>query len=59
VGLLKKARTHGSLFKLCSPRPAIQELFKVMRLNEILEIHPDVKTALGSFKSANAPKPAT
>lgn len=56
VGLLKKARARGTTFKLCSLTEGIQELFDVMRLTKIFEIHPGVEQALASFKDATRPK---
>ena len=52
VGLLKKARARGSIFKLCSLTEAIGELFDVMRLTKIFDIHPGVEQAAVSFKTA-------
>jgi len=52
VGLLKKARGKGSTLKLCALREPIQELFDVMRLTKIFDIHPGVKEAADSFNSA-------
>lgn len=56
VGLLKKARARNTAFKLCSLTEGIQELFDVMRLTKIFEIHPGVDQAVASFKAAPAPK---
>jgi anti-sigma B factor antagonist len=51
VGLLKKARGKNSTLKLCALREPIQELFDVMRLTKIFDIHPAVTEAVQSFKS--------
>jgi len=56
VGLLKKARARNTAFKLCSLTEGIQELFEVMRLTKIFEIHPGVEQALASFQATPAPK---
>ena len=56
VGLLKKARARNTAFKLCSLTEGIQELFEVMRLTKIFEIHPGVDQALASFKAPTTPK---
>ncbi len=49
VGLLKKSKSKGSTLKLCGLREPIQELFDVMKLTQIFEIHPAVKDAVESF----------
>ncbi len=50
VGLLKKSKSKGSTLKLCSLREPIQELFDVMKLTQIFEIHASVKEATDSFQ---------
>ncbi|MBI4605579.1 MAG: STAS domain-containing protein [Planctomycetes bacterium] len=66
VGLLKKARSRESVLKLCGLRDPIHELFEVMRLDKIFEIHGTAKDATDSFKGAaraagvsSAPAPGT
>ena len=54
VGLLKKARSRGSCLKLCSLQECIQELFEVMRLTRIFDIHPGVTEAVASFQGGPA-----
>jgi len=49
VGLLKKARSRESTLKLCGLREAIQELFDVMKLTKIFEIHTGSREAVASF----------
>jgi anti-sigma B factor antagonist len=61
VGLLKRARARSSTLKLCALQTPIQELFEVMRLTRIFEIHGSVTEAIESFKAdpGDAPKPKT
>jgi anti-anti-sigma factor len=54
VGLLKKSRKVNGQFKLCCLQEAILELFEVMRLTKIFEIHENVEAALQSFPAAVA-----
>ncbi len=54
VGLLKKTKANGGQFKLCSLQDAISELFEVMRLHMIFEIHPAVEDALEAFRKEGA-----
>ncbi len=49
VGLLKKSRKTNGVFKLCSLQDSIKELFQVMRLDKIFEIHDSQDTALAAF----------
>ncbi|MBN1420787.1 MAG: STAS domain-containing protein [Planctomycetes bacterium] len=49
VGLLKKSKRQGGAFKLCSLQPPILELFEVMKLTKIFEIHVDEAEALQTF----------
>ena len=49
VGLLKKSRKVGGLFRLCCLKETIQELFEVMRLNKIFEIFEGQEEAIASF----------
>lgn len=49
VGLLKKSRRSGGLFKLCRLQEAIFELFEVMRLTKIFEIFETEEAAVKSF----------
>lgn len=55
VGLLKRARGRESILKLCGLREAILELFEVMKLTKIFDIHPGAKEAVASFNCAASP----
>lgn len=56
VGLLKKARAHGTTLKLCSLQEPIAELFDVLRLTSIFEVHRSVAEAVTSFKAKGESK---
>jgi anti-sigma B factor antagonist len=58
VGLLKKARAHGTTLKLCSLQESIAELFDVLRLTSIFEVHRSVTEAVASFKAKGEAKKA-
>jgi anti-sigma B factor antagonist len=53
VSLLKKSRTRGGCLKLCNLREPIQELFEVMRLDKIFEVHTSVPEGVASFDAVN------
>ncbi len=52
VALLKKAMAGGGYLYLAGLRAEIQELFEVMRLNQIFRIFPAVPEALAAFENA-------
>ncbi len=54
VGLLKKSRRANGKFRLCCLQESILELFEVMRLTAIFEIHETREEAVASFAPAGA-----
>ena len=56
VGLLKKARARDTTLKLCSLQESIAELFDVLRLTSIFEVHRSVTEAVASFKAKSEGK---
>ena len=56
VGLLKKARARDTTLKLCSLQESIAELFDVLRLTSIFEVHRSVTEAVASFKAKSEAK---
>ncbi len=54
VGLLKKSRRSNGHFKLCRLQEPIFELFEVMRLTKIFEIHDTEEAAVKSFAAPAA-----
>ncbi len=57
VGLLKKSRRSGGVFKLCNMQESILELFEVMRLTKIFEIYNSEAEAVESFAKPAVPQP--
>ena len=49
VGLLKKSRRSNGRLKLCRLQESIMELFEVMRLTKIFEIHETQEEAVRAF----------
>ena len=54
VGLLKRSKSGGGAFKLCSLQEPIRELFDLLRLNSIFEVYPTVDAAVASFQKEKA-----
>ncbi|MGZ4694300.1 MAG: STAS domain-containing protein [Acidimicrobiales bacterium] len=55
VGALKRCRTHGGDLVVVGAVPRVRSLFEITRLDEIIDMHPDVERAL----AAVGPAPAT
>ena len=49
VGLLKKSRSANGSLKLCGLQSSILELFEVMRLTKIFDLHDAVDEAIAAF----------
>lgn len=49
VRIQRAIQTKKGRLRLCSPRPAIQEAFKVSRFDKLFEIYQDVPLALKRF----------
>ncbi len=56
VGLLKKSRRSGGVFKLCNMQDPIHELFEVMRLTKIFEIYNTEQEGVESFARPVVPQ---
>ena len=48
VGALKRCRTHEGDLMVSGAVPRVRLLFEITRLDEIIELHPDVATALAA-----------
>ena len=48
VGALKRCRTHGGDLMVAGALPRVRSLFEITRLDEIIELHPDVEQALAA-----------
>ena len=48
VGALKRCRTHGGDLMVAGALPRVRSLFEITRLDEIIELHPDVEHALAA-----------
>lgn len=44
-----RAGAGGSCLRLCAMTPQVREVFGVMRLDDAVEIYPDLERALASF----------
>ena len=49
VALDKKIKARKGKLKLCGLKPIHHEIFRVTRIDSLLEIHEDEKSALASF----------
>lgn len=49
VLLNKKCKQDNVVLKLCNITPNVAEVFKIMRLNKVFEIHKDQEKATQSF----------
>jgi anti-sigma B factor antagonist len=49
VGALKRCRTHGGDLVVVGAEPRVRSLFEITRLDEIIEMHPDVDKALAAI----------
>ena len=48
VGALKRCRTHGGDLMVVGAVPRVRSLFEITRLDEIIDLHPDVEQALAA-----------
>lgn len=51
VVAMRSVKEVKGTIKLCCMRPAIQEIFKITKLDKVFEIHPTQERAIKSFKS--------
>ena len=55
VGLLARVHTRlamkGGDLKLCSAKGMIPEVLRVTGMNKVFDVHPDLQSALASFRS--------
>lgn len=51
--LSKKCKADGIKLKLCSICPQVMEIFKITKLNKVLDIEPDREKALAAFSGAS------
>jgi anti-sigma B factor antagonist len=49
LSIMKSARHKYGLLKFVSPDPRINDLFKILHLETVLQIYPDLDTCLRSF----------
>lgn len=49
IRLSKQCKKDKVQLKLCSISPSIMEIFRLMSLNKVLDIHPDEPEALEAF----------
>lgn len=49
VRMQRQIQAKKGRLRLCSPRPAIQDAFKVSRFDKFFEIYPDAASALRKF----------
>jgi anti-sigma B factor antagonist len=47
-------RHHGGQLKIASPSKNVADLFRMTKLDRVLEIEPDEASALNSFRSADS-----
>jgi anti-sigma B factor antagonist len=63
VGALKRCRTHGGDLMVVGAVPRVRLLFEITRLDEIIDMHPDLDQALSSLgpdpSAPGTPAPAT
>lgn len=45
---MRAAENHGAL-KICSLNPSIRKMFALVKLDLILDVHPDEQSAMASF----------
>ncbi len=57
VGALKRCRTHGGDLMVAGAVPRVRSLFEITRLDEIIELHPDVEQALVAAGAASGTSP--
>lgn len=57
VGALKRCRTHGGDLMVCGAVPRVRSLFEITRLDEIMDLHPDVDHALAAAGARLATAP--
>ena len=50
IALYKAIKTEKGDLKLCRVRPEIREVFKITQLDKMMEIHPDLVSAVNAFK---------
>jgi anti-sigma B factor antagonist len=55
LGCLHRAAACGRTFRICNLRPLVQEMFHVLRLDRLVEVHATPEEALRAF---GAPQPA-
>ena len=48
VGALKRCRTHGGDLMVAGAVPRVRALFEITRLDEIIDLHPDLAAALAA-----------
>jgi anti-anti-sigma factor len=49
LSIMKAARNNYSILKFANPEPKITELFKVLHLQTVFQIYPDMESCLKSF----------
>lgn len=49
VRMHRRVQAKKGRLRLCSPRPAIEEAFKVSKFDKFFEIYPNASTALKKF----------
>lgn len=52
---LHRAATSGGRLRICSLRPLVQEMFHVLRLDRLVDVHETPEEALLAFAAAPAP----
>lgn len=50
LSIMKTAANSNGKFKICCITAEVQDLFKLLQLHNVFEIHPDLDTCIGSFQ---------
>lgn len=50
IAVYKAIKAENGELKLCRVNPEVREVFKITQLDKMMEIHPDLDTAINSFK---------
>jgi len=46
----KQAKKYKGALKMCAIAPGVMQIFKITKLDKIFDIHPDMNTAMNTFK---------
>ena len=50
LSIMRTVRNNYGIIKFASPNPDVMELFKMLRLDTVFQIHDDLETCIRSFR---------